>query len=63
MIDGVDAEKLGAAQALAASKLNFGSMANPQEVSSAGVYLIKATDTAEKNIPIILWLHMLDLEQ
>lgn len=48
MIDGVDAERLGAAQALAASKLNFGSMANPQEVSSAGVYLIKATDTAEK---------------
>lgn len=46
MIDGVSADKLGAAQALAASrlKLNFANMANPQEVNVAGVYLIRATD-------------------
>ena len=40
----VDANKLGAAQANAAGKVNFVTMANPQTVNEAGVYLIKATE-------------------
>ena len=40
----VDANKLGAAQANAAGKVNFETMANPQTVNEAGVYLIKATE-------------------
>lgn len=39
-----DASKLGAAQATAANKVAFGNMSNPQTVSTAGVYLIKATE-------------------
>ena len=43
--DNVDANKLGAAQANAAGKVNnFVTMANPQNVTAAGVYLIKATE-------------------
>lgn len=42
--DNVDANKLGAAQANAAGKVNFVTMANPQTVNAAGVYLIKATE-------------------
>lgn len=40
----VDANKLGAAQANAAGKVKFVSMANPQTVNEAGVYLVKATE-------------------
>lgn len=39
-----DAEKLGKAQALAAGKVSFVKMSNPQTVSEAGVYLVKATE-------------------
>ena len=41
---GVDANKLGAAQANAANHVTFASMANPQTVNVAGVYLVKATE-------------------
>ena len=41
---GVDANKLGAAQANAANHGTFASMANPQTVNVAGVYLVKATE-------------------
>lgn len=58
LIANADAEKLGKAQALAAGKVSFKEMSNPQTVDEAGVYLVKAT---EKDIPIILCLHMLDL--
>ena len=40
----VNANKLGAAQANAAGKVKFVSMANPQTVNEAGVYLVKATE-------------------
>ena len=40
----VDANKLGAAQANAANYVTFASMANPQTVNVAGVYLVKATE-------------------
>lgn len=40
----VDANKLGAAQANAVGKVSFVSMANPQTVNEAGVYLVKATE-------------------
>lgn len=43
----VDGEKLGKAQALAADKVSFVPMANPQTVENAGVYLVKAVDTNE----------------
>lgn len=39
-----DASKLGAAQATAANKVVFRNMSKPQTVSTAGVYLIKATE-------------------
>ena len=41
---GVDANKLGAAQANAANSVTFGTMTNPQNVDAAGVYLVKATE-------------------
>lgn len=40
----VNANKLGAAQANAAGKVKFVSMANLQTVNEAGVYLVKATE-------------------
>lgn len=40
----VDANKLGAAQAKAANYVTFATMANPQTVNAAGVYLVKATE-------------------
>ena len=40
----VDANKLGAAQAAAANYVTFKGMENPQTVSAAGVYLVKATE-------------------
>lgn len=40
----VDANKLGAAQAKAANHVTFNTMANPQTVDAAGVYLVKATE-------------------
>lgn len=44
LIANTDAEKLGKAQALAAGKVHFVEMSNPQTVSEAGVYLVKATE-------------------
>lgn len=44
LIANTDAEKLGKAQALAAGKVSFVEMSNPQTVSEAGVYLVKATE-------------------
>ena len=44
LIANTDAEKLGKAQALAAGKVHFVEMRNPQTVSEAGVYLVKATE-------------------
>lgn len=44
LIANTDAEKLGKAQALAAGKVSFEEMSNPQTVSEAGVYLVKATE-------------------
>ena len=44
LIANADAEKLGKAQALAAGKVSFVEMSNPQTVSEAGVYLVKATE-------------------
>ncbi len=44
LIANTDAEKLGKAQALAAGKVSFVKMSNPQTVSEAGVYLVKATE-------------------
>lgn len=44
LIANTDAEKLGKAQALAAGKVHFVEMINPQTVSEAGVYLVKATE-------------------
>ena len=44
LIANTDAEKLGKAQALAAGKVHFVEMNNPQTVSEAGVYLVKATE-------------------
>lgn len=44
LIANTDAEKLGKAQALAAGKVRFVEMSNPQTVSEAGVYLVKATE-------------------
>lgn len=44
LIANKDAEKLGKAQALAAGKVHFVEMSNPQTVSEAGVYLVKATE-------------------
>ena len=44
LIANTDAEKLGKAQALAAGKVTFVEMSNPQTVSEAGVYLVKATE-------------------
>ena len=44
LIANKDAEKLGKAQALAAGKVPFAKMSNPQTVSEAGVYLVKATE-------------------
>lgn len=44
LIANKDAEKLGKAQALAAGKVSFEEMSNPQTVSEAGVYLVKATE-------------------
>ena len=44
VIANTDASKLGAAQAAAANEVTFGNMSNPQPVSTAGVYLIKATE-------------------
>lgn len=44
LIASTDAEKLGKAQALAAGKVHFVEMTNPQTVSEAGVYLVKATE-------------------
>ncbi len=41
LIANTDAEKLGKAQALAAGKVTFVEMSNPQTVSEAGVYLSK----------------------
>lgn len=41
----VDASKLGTAQANAAGFVTFAPMNNPQEVTEAGVYLVKATET------------------
>lgn len=40
----VDTNKLGLAQAKAANHVTFHNMNNPQSVSSAGVYLVKATE-------------------
>lgn len=42
--ESVDTNKLGLAQAEAAKHVNFVHMSNPQSVSSAGVYLVKATE-------------------
>ena len=44
LIANTDAEKLGKAQALAARKVSFTEMSNPQTVNEAGVYLVKATE-------------------
>lgn len=44
LIANTDAKKLGKAQALAAGKVSFVEMSNPQTVSEAGVYLVKATE-------------------
>lgn len=44
LIANTDAEKLGKAQALAAGKVPFKEMSNPQTVNEAGVYLVKATE-------------------
>ena len=44
LIANTDAEKLGKAQALAAGNVTFADMDNPQKVSEAGVYLVKATE-------------------
>ena len=44
LIANTDAEKLGKAQALAAGKVSFVKMSNPQTVHEAGVYLVKATE-------------------
>ena len=44
LIANKDAEKLGKAQALAAGKVSFVKMSNPQTVSEAGVYLVKAIE-------------------
>lgn len=44
LIANTDAEKLGKAQALAVGKVHFVEMSNPQTVSEAGVYLVKATE-------------------
>ena len=44
LIANTDAEKLGKAQALAAGKVHFVEMNNPQTVHEAGVYLVKATE-------------------
>lgn len=41
---GVDANKLGAAQASAANSVTFVPMTNPQSVDAAGVYLVKAAE-------------------
>ena len=41
----VDAAKLGAAQAAAAGHVTFATMANPQTVTEAGIYLVRATET------------------
>lgn len=40
----VNADKLGAAQANAVGAVKFETMANPQTVNEAGVYLVKATE-------------------
>lgn len=42
--ESVDTNKLGLAQAKAANHVHFVHMSNPQSVSSAGVYLVKATE-------------------
>ena len=55
VIANTDASKLGAAQAAAANEVTFGNMSNPQTVSTAGVYLIKATEKGY-NYGCICWI-------
>lgn len=45
VIANTDAGKLGKAQANAAAYVTFDTMTNPQTVSNAGVYLVRATET------------------